>query len=136
MATTGKEVVQEWYDRVWNQSEEAAICELMDCDCKIDGLAVRKQGSEGFTEFYRGFQATFEDMHIEVMEMVEEDGRVFGHAKFTGKHIKSGNPVELIFATSATIQEGKIVEARDVVDFGSLMDQIGAVKLPNLAEAL
>lgn len=133
---SGKELMHEWYERVWNRGEEDAVFELMHESCEMQGLDLPERGPEGFLQFYKGFAGAFENMRIELIELVEEEGHVAGFAKFTGQHKKSGRDVELVYATSGKWENGVVVSTREIVDFGSLLSQIGAAELPALFEAM
>ncbi|MGB0993844.1 MAG: ester cyclase [Akkermansiaceae bacterium] len=133
---TGKELTLEWFQRVWNNCEHDAIFDLMSEECEIHGLNLQKRGASGFAQFHTAYCKAFENIHIEVFEMAEENGLVIGHARFTAKHKKSNNDVDMVFSLSVRWQDGKAIEARDVVDFTTMLSQIGAFDMRVLADAI
>lgn len=133
---TGRELTLEWFNRVWNNLEESAIDELMCKDCEIQGLNLAEKGPEGFKQFYRSYCAAFENIVMEVFELVEEEGLVLGHVRFTGTHLGSGKNVDIVVSLSVRWVNGKASFGRNVADFVTLLAQIGSLNPEILSEAI
>ncbi len=133
---TAKELTLEWHERVWNNLEEAAIHELMCTRCDIAGLDLSSPGPEGFLKLYHQFLSVFEAIHIDVFEMAEEDGHVVGHARFTATHKATNRKVDFPFSLSVKWKDGKATEARNVVDYTTLLSQLDMLDMNTLAQAL
>jgi len=133
---SGKELTLEWFKRVWNNGEQAAIHELMSPNCEVKGLDLPATGPEGFLPFYHNFQALFDDIHMDIFEMIEDDGHIVGHGRFQAMHKKSGNKVDIIFSSSIKWVDGKATEARNVVDFVGMLSQMGELDSELVAKAL
>ncbi len=128
MKKSAKDLIYEWHDRVWNHLEEAAIFELMDGTCVVHGLDLPEPGPKPFVAFYRNYLKTFSDIHHEIFELVQDGDHVVGHARMTATHIPTGKQVNVPFSISVVWKNGKAVEARNVVDFFSLLTQLGVLQ--------
>lgn len=133
---TADELTREWFERVWNERDERAIYDLLAESCEIQGLGVGKSGPEGFLIFYRAFCASFSEINVEVTEMIEQGDRVMGHARCRAIHTKTQKPIDMEFSFSARWQDGKMVEAKNVVDNHAMLVQIGAVPVDLIVRAL
>ena len=124
---TAVDLTLEWFERVWNKLDETAIYDLMADCCEIKGLNLQDVGPKAFVSYFEKFTSTFEDIEIIVFEILENDDLVLGHARFTAKHRDSGINVDTVFSISAKWQDGKMIEARNVINFISLLSQLGFV---------
>lgn len=116
-----------WFEQVWNQGNEDTIHEMMDEECEIKGLGLSEKGAEAFLGFYRTFQGAFDGIHIDLIDLMEEGENVMGNARFTAVHRQSGKKVDFVFSALGRWRDGKIVEARNVVDFTTMLTQVGAL---------
>ena len=96
----------------------------MDENCVIRGLQLPCPGPEGFVQFHRLYLSLYENIHIDVFELVEEGNVAIGHARVTGIHKKTGNKIDTVFSISIRWKEGKVIEARNVVDYVALLGQM------------
>ena len=135
-AKTGKELTLDWFERVWNQQDIAAIPELMAEDCIIHGLSLGENGSKAFAQFHAAYCQAFENIHIEVFEVVEEDMKTIGNCRFTALHKGSGKDVEMVFSFSVKWENQKAVEARNVVDFTTMLAQLELFDPSQMSKAL
>ncbi len=133
---TEKELMLEWYERVWKQNDENAISELMAPNCIVHGLGIPVIGPDQFAEFHDNFIQAFRDPWVEVFELVEADSVTLGHATFRAIHSPTDRNIEFVFSFSVKWVNGQAVEARNVVDFTSMLAQIGAFNPNILVESL
>jgi len=133
---TGKELTLEWFERVWNNGDKSAISELLCESCDVQGLNLEEKGPSGFNQFHDAYCNAFGNIRVEVIEMIEEEDVVLGHAKFIGKHRSSGEDIEMLFSYSLQWKEGKAVRARNIVDFTGLLSQIGAIDSDAVEKAI
>lgn len=127
MQKTPSELTIEWHERVWNLREESAIYELMDETCLISGLILDGPGPAGFIKFHRQYFQLWEDIRIEIIEMLENGDLAIGHANVTGIHKSTGNKINAVFSFSVRWKNGKAIEARNIVDYTTLLFQMGAM---------
>ena len=69
------------------------------------------------------------------MGKVEEEGFVIGHAHFTAIHKAAQNNIDIIFSLSIKWKDGQAVEARDVVDYTTMLTQMGLLDQDIMAKA-
>jgi len=131
-----KELTRIWYDRVWNQQDETAIHEMLSPDCFIEGIGVKETGPGGFIPFYRAFIQAFDAVRIELIEVREDGDSGFGHGVFTGIHKKNRTPVTIEFSFSGRFENGKIVAARNVIDYLPMLSQLQMLGKEALADVL
>lgn len=132
---TPTQLVEEWFERVWNRGEEGAIHELMAPDCEAKGLDLPEKGPGGFLAFHRTFRNAFDSIRVEVIEALEQGERTIGHARFTAVHKPTGNPIDVVFSYSSLWRGGQLCETRNVVDYTALLSQMNAFDKQALADA-
>lgn len=116
-----------WFQEVWNNGRESAICEMMADQSIVHGISdgTEVKGPEGFKNFYDSFRNDFANIHIEVEEVLTQDDFEAAHCEVTAKHIKTGNEVKFRGIVMARIDAGKIVESWNHFDFLTMYKQIG-----------
>lgn len=122
-----KELTHQWFERVWNQLDEGAVMELMHPDGEILGLGTTVVGREGFIGYHRAFRRGFDQIRIEIVDLVAEDTAVAGHARFSAIHRGSGREVDIFLSFAGRFEDGKLRWVRNVVDFTALLSQIGTL---------
>ena len=130
------ELTRTWFERVWNQQDKSAIHEMMCTTCFAQGIGLEVAGPVGFIPFYENFVSVFDNMHIDIIDLTGDDNCAAGHGVFSGHHKKSGKDVSFEFSVRARWDNGLLVEARNVIDFLSLLEQIGEFDKATLASAL
>ncbi|MCZ6671926.1 MAG: ester cyclase [Verrucomicrobia bacterium] len=125
---SAKELTIEWHNRVWNNRDEDAIYELMDDKCIVHGLDLTEPGPKGFVRFHRQYFEIWDNIQIDIFEMIEDGNLAIGHARVTGIHKPTQNKIDAPFSISVKWQDGKIIEARNVVDYVTLLTQMGALQ--------
>lgn len=126
-ASPPKELIVTWFDRVWNQLDGNAVRELMNEDGEILGLGTTVVDPEGFIRILRLYRAAFDQIHLEVVDLVEDDSSVAGHARFSGIHRQSTREVDFLFSFAARCEGNRLSWIRHVVDFTALLSQIGTL---------
>lgn len=121
---TAKELTREWFDRVWNHLDRSAIEELMDPECEILGLTATVRGPRGFLSVHESFTRAFDQIHVELVELVAEENEVAGHARFGARHRESQRQVDMMFSFSGKFENGRLKQVRHVVDYTSLLAQL------------
>ena len=140
-AEENKELVRRFVQEFWNEGNAAAADELMAVDAEIHmptGELVDLDGLKGFAGAFRG---SFPDWHSTFEELVAEGDRVAERWTGRGTHrgelqgiAPTGRRVEVPGSVFYRIVDGKIVEFRGQLDMMSLMQQLGAIPLPQQAE--
>jgi len=122
-----KDLTHQWFERVWNQLDETAILELMHPDGEILGLGTTVVGREGFRGYHRAFRRGFDQIRIEIVDIVAEEHSVAGHSRFSALHRESGREVDIFLSFAGRFEDGKLRWMRHVVDFTALLSQVGTL---------
>lgn len=133
---TPTQSLEEWMEKVWNQRDTRYIHDHLGEACTIEGLPESSQTPEGFAEFRDGLVAAIPDMHITVVEAVENGENVAGICQVTGTHGTTKARVDFRFGFTACIRDGKIIHARNVVDFLTMLEQTELVPQEALQRCL
>lgn len=110
-------------ENVWNQRDNQFIRDHLGCDCQIEGLPESCQTPEGFAAFRDGLVAGIPDLRVEVIECIQEGEKVAGVLRVVGTHGATGKPVDFQVGCTAVVRDDRIVEARNVVDFLTMLQQ-------------
>lgn len=119
---SAKDLTAEWFERVWNRGEEDAISELLAADCEVAGLD--EKGPASFLPLWRRFQAAFEGISVQVLELAADGRLVAGVVDFSARHVATAKEVSFPIGIVAEWERGKIVRARNVLDFATLLMQL------------
>ena len=132
------EVVELWFDRVWNQGDLMAIDELFSSESIAHGLSGEGgrplQGPAQFKEFAQTFRAAIPDIHIKVLRCVTQGSYCAAHCLVTGSH-RGGSlgvpatdrAIRFEGITLVRVENGQILEGWNFFDFLSFYQQIGAL---------
>jgi predicted ester cyclase len=124
MEVSVKQLAKSWLERVWNQNDLSAVAELMHEECEVLGLRNSVVGPTGFLKIHESFTAAFDQIHVEVVDLVAEGEEVAGHARFAARHRLSGKEVDLIFSFSGSFEAGQLRRVRNVIDYTSMLAQL------------
>ena len=90
-------------------------------------------GPEGVRHYFAAMRGVFSDMKVEIEFMLAEGDKVDCHFTFTAKHtgelagIKpKGNVIRLPAIATFRIEAGKLAEAWEIADSGTLFEQMKA----------
>jgi len=128
-------IMNRWFEEVWNQGREEAIDELSYHDVNAHGLATadgkKVQGMDSFKTYYRQLRAALSDIHVTVEHVITEGDFAAARCVVTAKHTgeglgktPKGNPIEFTGMTMARIKDGKIAEAWNNFDFMTMYQQM------------
>lgn len=120
-------------EQVWNQRNDQFVKDHLANPCRLDGLPPECQSPAGFIQFRDGLVGAIPDLHLETLECIQEGRTAMGHFRVTGHHKRTNEEIDFTFACSVVIKDNKIVEARNVVDFLTMMVQTKAISPELLA---
>ncbi|MFC5408081.1 ester cyclase [Larkinella bovis] len=125
-------VLYRWFNDVWNQDDENAIDRLLAADARAYGILREDQprGPEGFKGFFREFRSQFHGIHVEVEDVISQDGVESARMTVTATHTETGKQVIFPGISMAYIQDGKIAQAWNSYDFLSMYQQLGQTLTP------
>ena len=140
MNDDNKQLVQRWFEEVWNQNRESAIDELLSPEGVGFGLAATDTEVHGPTEFkpfVRNMRSAFPDLHIAVEDTVAEGDKVAVRLRVTGTHkgdglgfAATGRKVDVTAITIIQFANGKLVHGWNNWDQLGMMQQLGVVPGP------
>ena len=82
-----KEVVYKFYDAIWNKADKTVIPDLLTEDFLFRGsLGLMQRGHIGFANFMDQIRAAIGEYRCEIVEMAEEEDRVFARSLYSGIH--------------------------------------------------
>lgn len=134
------EFIHRWFDEVWNNKNADAIDEMFAADGVANGLKDAQGNTVVGPTMYKPFHASFlqayPDLRITVEDTVTEGDKIAARCRATGTHCGEGigvtpcnTPVDFTFMTIVRVQDGKIAEAWNNIDFMDMYQQLGALTL-------
>lgn len=127
--------LERWFEEVWNQGREETIDEMSRSDAKThglfhpDGTEVRER--QGFKAFHKQFQASFSSIHVSIEKTVTEGDLTAAYCVISGVHSgdglgwpATGKRVTFTGMCLARLEDGKLAEAWNCFDFGSMYRQL------------
>jgi steroid delta-isomerase-like uncharacterized protein len=143
MGKTYETIQHRWFEEVWNQGKAETIDELLAPDVVVhgikDGDGKDVVGIEHFRDFYRSFRGAIPDIHIVVEDTVAQGDKLVGRCLVTGTHAGPGlgfaptnKPIEFSGLCWVRVRDGQIAESWNNFDFLGLLQQLGAVKVPEM----
>jgi len=143
LSETNKTVSRRFFEEVWNKGDLAVINEIITKDHvnsgpgTIPGLPNGPEGSKQFVTVYRN---AFPDVHFTIDDQIAEGDKVVTRwsAEGTHKGELAGLPATGKFSTVTGISvnrlvNGKIAESWGIFDEFGMMQQLGAIPMPELA---
>ena len=137
---TNVEIMQRWFDEVWNKQNVDVIDELFAEDGVAGGLANDDGspviGPKDYKPFQQRFLSAFPDLKVSLEDTVTEGEKIGIRCRVTGTHCGDGigvqpcnKAVDFGFIGIARIRDGKITEAWNSIDFLTMYQQLGAVTI-------
>ena len=143
LSETNKAVARRFFDEVWNKGNLAVLNEIIAKDHvnsgpgTIPGLPV---GPEGTKQFVTAYRNAFPDVHFTIDEQLAEGEKVVtrwtGHGTHQGELAglpATGNSTTVSGIVVDRIVNGKIAESWGIFDEFGMMQQLGAIPMPELA---
>ena len=133
-------LLERWFEEVWNQSRESAIDEMAAPDIVAHGL-VDAQGQEissreKFHEFWHQFRGAFPDLRVDVHDAMADGDKVMVRCVASGTHrgeglnmIPTQKNVRFTGMVIARVRNNQLVEVWDNWDFLALYQQLGVAQL-------
>ncbi|GAA5121102.1 ester cyclase [Luteolibacter yonseiensis] len=138
-----KEIARLWFEKVWNQRDNALARELMAPDA-VGHLEGGQEivGPEAFLGFQASFLEAVPDLRIGIVALVADEANVCTHWTAQGTHsgpgmgmIPSGMRVFFRGVTWLEVAEGRITSGRDFWNKEGLMQTMAGGPAPDEALA-
>lgn len=129
-------ILQQWFEEVWNKGDESAIERLSTPDIVahdlIDTMGRPISGRAAFRVFWRDFRSAFPDIHIKVEDALQDGDKCVVRCTATGTHRGPGigiaatnRPMRFTGLLIARIENGQMAEVWECWDFLRLYQQLG-----------
>ena len=119
-----KQLVQRWFDEVWNQSRRETIFDLFTPECVLyEGHALIR-GPQEFADFHDRIRAQFDDIRIEQGVTLAENDLVSLRWTVSGTHKAIGKKTRVSGISIVRIKDGRFVEAWQNWDAASMAAQL------------
>jgi steroid delta-isomerase-like uncharacterized protein len=125
---TPKEVINRWFEQVWNARDKSAIVAMMAGDA-VAHLAGGAQacGITQFSHFQDIFLAAFPDLSVRILRSVGDETQACPHWEASGtpqsdfaEIATTNRNVSFSGMSLVTVRDGKITEGWDCWDYGAL----------------
>ncbi|MEO5564842.1 MAG: ester cyclase [Chitinophagaceae bacterium] len=132
---TSSDLLQKWYDEVWNKANESYIDEVMHKDIIIHGLdpVGTTKGIENFKVFYKNFRENFPKVHIKLNHLVGNEEFATAYCIVSATN-NMGKDVSFTGLSVVRIKDGKLVEGWNNFDFLKMYQQLGHILMPVMEE--
>jgi predicted ester cyclase len=141
-----RELSRQWFERAWNQRDDSVMPQMIAPAAKLHGLAEDGQtlrGPEEFAHFRRAFLSAFDDLHLDVEDILVDRDQTAIRMSFTATHTGEGLPLppthRRLRATAIVVlrwnDDGQVVEAWNEFDAAGMMRQLTASNASTLRVA-
>jgi predicted ester cyclase len=139
MSDANKQLVQRWFDEVWNQGNPASIDELFLPDGKAHGFPEPSAILTGPSEFKQAhalFKEAFSNINVELNDILSEADRAAVRWTATVTHTgqalgfdPTGKTATFSGTSFLLVKDGKIAEAFNHMDFTRVVLELQAAAL-------
>jgi steroid delta-isomerase-like uncharacterized protein len=128
-----KDIVEQFYDRVWNRGKVAEAKDYIAVDCTCDDPLTPARGREALKRHIADLRAAFPDLRLVIEDMVAEDDKVVARWSMRGTHEgalpalrlrSTGEEVTLTGISIYRIEESKIVEIWQEGDYLGILNRL------------
>jgi len=123
---TNKQILQAWFEQVWEKRDLAAIDHWLSPDAICHGLADDDEplvGVEQFRRYAEGMMSLFTAMEVEIDDAIEQGEHVAARCTVRAT-TETGRPVTFQGMCWFTVQNQKLVEGWNQFDFAKMMRQL------------
>lgn len=128
-----KQLVQDFYCRLWNKWDLSAVQDILSPDISFRGsLGLTKKGHSGFIDYVELVRSAFPDFHNTVEELIAEADNVVARLTYVGTHRgelfgipPTGRQVKYAGIAIFRITGSRITDVWVLGDTLGLMRQIG-----------
>lgn len=115
-----------WFDRVWTQQDTSAIDEMFVSEGKAHGLGGQPLiGPNEFRLFHSAMLELVDEVHLEVLNVVEDEEWFSYFGVFHATCRRTGKPVSMQGGAMCRMKDGKMTEAYNAWDFLHLFGDLG-----------
>ncbi len=132
-----RNIVQQWFEYVWNRNDSSYIDKMLAEDCEITGLRSEPiRSAEEFHLFHKQMNTVLGDMQVDVTHLLEKEDLYSGFISVSAIHKMSNKPVKFSSSFYGSLKDGRIYKSVNLVDYTTLLVQIGVLDSETLQQAL
>ena len=121
-----RELMDEWFDRVWGQNDLAFIDQVTNIDVTTKGhMGHKLKGPEDFKAFHTLITAMLDTISIKIIQSVEDDEWASFLYKVSALKKGTQEPIEVTGSSMIRFQDNKITEVHEHFDFMRFFEIIG-----------
>jgi steroid delta-isomerase-like uncharacterized protein len=132
VSTTAKELVERFYDEVWNKADERVAREILDADFRFRAsLGPELRGPDGFTVYLRAVHAAVGNFTCTIEELIATEDAAAAKMLFHGIHrgkffgvAATGRTVHWSGAAFFAMRDGRIASLWVLGDIDGLKRQL------------
>ena len=136
MSLEENKTIQRRFEDIWNQGDFSIIEKIWDKD--FINHNVKAKGFEGIRQYITAYRNAFPDVLVKIDDQIAEGDKVVMRYTITGTHkgefqgiAPTGKSIRMTGIAIHRITDDKIVEIWSNWDALGLMQQLGAVSLPD-----
>ncbi|CUJ29118.1 ester cyclase [Cognatishimia activa] len=130
-------LLEQWFQRVWNEADLDAIDDYFSQDTKAGGLMPdMRLGPQDFKDFVPLILALLDDLHIELLNNTENEDWLQSLYKVTALSAATSAPIQVLGQVTVRVENGKIIEAYNCFDFMGFFEQLGQLPEQSIAICL
>ena len=138
MSPTPRELVERFYDVVWNQADEAEARKILSTDFRFRAsLGPELRGPGGFIAYLRSVHAALQDFICTIEDVIETGDRAAARMSFRGTHRAkffgvepTGREIRWAGAAFFTMAGGQITELWVLGDVEAVRRQLTPDRAP------
>jgi steroid delta-isomerase-like uncharacterized protein len=127
-----RDLVQAFYDVVWNRGDEAMARRILAADFAFRGsIGLEKRGPDGFIDYMRLIRGALSGYRCEIVVLIADADRAAARMRFRGNHTgtflgfaPTGRPIEWAGAAFFRFADDQIVELWVLGDTQELRHQL------------
>lgn len=123
-----KDLMEQWFQRVWNENDTNYIYEVCAPEMKTKGHRGRDiLGPDDFIGFHGIICSLVDDIQMDIIHCVEDGDWVSVVYNFEGKKKNTDIDVKMTGSTMIRFENGKAVDVHEHVDFLKLFEALGVL---------
>ncbi len=143
MSTAPTELVERFYNEVWNRADEAVAREILVEDFRFRGsLGLEKRGPDDFIAYMRSVHQALGNYVCIIEDLIASEDKVAARMLFKGKHQAeffgveaTGSEVAWAGAAFFRTKDARIAELWVLGDIDSVKGQLGAAPSADFSTA-
>ncbi|MBU2866362.1 ester cyclase [Pacificibacter marinus] len=134
---TGVEILQAWYERVWEQGDLDAVAEYFDVDAMANGLMTDLAAElEDFQTIVPAVLRLIRNVKITITHSMEDGDKAWALVDIKAQNAENMSPVVCSGQVMIKTKNNKIIEAYNHFDFMSFFEQLGFLPKDTIALCL